>query len=59
MAHLLAGHADEALTLARSCIRDRPGFLLYNLIAMARPPSAGTPMWPGLSWSVRYSSTRP
>jgi adenylate cyclase len=41
MAHLFASRFAEALALAQSCIRDRPGFLLYNLIAMAAASLGG------------------
>jgi adenylate cyclase len=41
MAHLFASRFAEALALSQSCIRDRPGFLLYNLIAMSAAALCG------------------
>jgi tetratricopeptide (TPR) repeat protein len=41
MAHLIAGRVDEALTLAQVCIRVRPAFLMFNLIAMGAAALSG------------------
>jgi tetratricopeptide (TPR) repeat protein len=41
MAQLFAGRLDEALALAQSCIRDRPRFLLYNLLAIVPAALSG------------------